>query len=252
MENTLVQIQDKQVVTSSRKVAEVFGKNHQHVLRTVRDILGGMSKIGHTKRMFFLTSQTNEQNGQEYPEYLMNRDGFTLLVMGFTGKAAMEWKLRYIAAFNEMEAELNRRADALPDFTNPVEAARAWADAMEAHQKAMEQIEVNKPKVLFADAVSISETDCTIGTLAKILKQNGIKTGQNRLFAWLRTNGYLHKGGKDKNRPLQKYMEQGLFRVREGQSGSGDSVLTFFTTYVTGKGQQYFVNLFLNKGIKTI
>ncbi|MGN0422828.1 MAG: phage antirepressor KilAC domain-containing protein [Lachnospiraceae bacterium] len=104
-----------------------------------------------------------------------------------------------------------------------------------------------KPKEIFADAVSTSHTSILIGDLAKILKQNGIETGQKRLFAWLRDNGYLIKrNGADYNMPTQKAMERGLFEIKESTVNNPDgSVRINRTTKVTGKGQQYFINQFL-------
>lgn len=106
MEN-LVEIQNGEVVVSSLDVAERFGKRHDHVLRDIETLIGGLPKSGDTQTMFHLDSYTNKQNGQSYPIYLMNRDGFSLLVMGFKGKKALDWKLKYIKAFNRMEKELN-------------------------------------------------------------------------------------------------------------------------------------------------
>lgn len=102
-----------------------------------------------------------------------------------------------------------------------------------------------KPKVVFAEAVSTSKTSILIGDLAKILKQNGIDIGQKRLFAWLRENGYLIKGGSSKNMPTQRAMDMGLFVVKEGSYVNGDGVnITTKTTRVTGRGQIYFINKF--------
>ena len=111
------------------------------------------------------------------------------------------------------------------------------------------QIEEMKPKALFADAVSASDTPILIGELAKILKQNGIEIGQNRLFAWLRDKGYLiSRNGTDYNTPTQKSMELGLFKIKERTRVSSDgSVKITKTSMVTGKGQQYFVNKFLGE-----
>lgn len=113
-------------------------------------------------------------------------------------------------------------------------------------QKALEaKIEEQKPKVVFAEAVSTSKSSILIGDLAKILKQNGIDIGQKRLFAWLRENGYLVKGGSSKNMPTQRAMEMGLFVVKEGSYVNGEGVnVTTKTTKVTGKGQIYFINKF--------
>lgn len=107
--NNLVEVKNNYVVTSSRQVAESFGKQHRNVVRAIKELLEGVLKIEHTPQMFFLTSYKNEQNGQIYPEYYMNRDGFSLLVMGFTGQKALEWKIKYIEAFNWMEEELKKK-----------------------------------------------------------------------------------------------------------------------------------------------
>ena len=111
-----------------------------------------------------------------------------------------------------------------------------------------EQIAKDKPKVVFADAVSTLKTSILIGDLAKLIKQNGVDIGQKRLFEYMRVNGYLIKSGDSKNMPKQRYMEQGLFEVKESTSLNPDgSSRVNRTTKVTGKGQRYFINLFLNK-----
>ena len=111
MSKKLVTVENNQPVTTSLKIAEVFGKEHFHVIRDIRGLINqmkGVSKIGDTP-MFQETTYIHEQNGQTYPMYYLNRDGFTLLAMGFTGKKALEFKLKYINAFNEMEKK-NQRA----------------------------------------------------------------------------------------------------------------------------------------------
>lgn len=103
-----------------------------------------------------------------------------------------------------------------------------------------------KPKEIFADAVAASHTSILIGELAKLLKQNGVKTGRRRLFTWMRDNGYLIKGGSSRNMPTQKGMELGLFEIKETTINNPDgSIRISRTTKVTGKGQQYFINKFL-------
>ena len=104
-----------------------------------------------------------------------------------------------------------------------------------------------KPKALFADAVATSHTSVLVGELAKILKQNGVDTGATRLFSWLRDNGYLiRRSGTDYNMPTQKSMELGLFEIKETSiARSNGSVTVSKTPKVTGKGQQYFINKFL-------
>lgn len=111
-----------------------------------------------------------------------------------------------------------------------------------------EQIAIDKPKVLFADAVSASHTSILVGDLAKLLRQNGVDIGQNRLFEWLRTNGFLiNRKGDSWNSPTQYSMDMELFEVRERTHQEPDgSVRITRTTKVTGKGQQYFINKFMN------
>ena len=125
--------------------------------------------------------------------------------------------------------------------------AKALIEAQNVLAAKDKQIEQMKPKVVFADAVATSHTSILVGELAKILKQNGIDMGQKRLFAWLREKGYLIKRqGTDYNMPTQKAMELGLFEIKEGSYVNGSGVnITTKTPKVTGKGQQYFINKFL-------
>lgn len=112
-----------------------------------------------------------------------------------------------------------------------------------------ERIALDKPKTVFADAVSASKTSILVGELAKLLKQNGVNIGPNRLFNWLRDNGYLIKRrGSDWNMPTQYSMELKLFEIKETAiSRSNSSTTLSKTSKVTGKGQQYFLNKFLNE-----
>ena len=102
----LTSVSNGQVVVSSRQIAENFEKEHRDVLESIRNLTAEISAV---RNMFFVSSYLNER-GREYPEYLMNRDGFSLLVMGFTGQKALEWKLKYIEAFNRMERMLMEKA----------------------------------------------------------------------------------------------------------------------------------------------
>ena len=120
-----------------------------------------------------------------------------------------------------------------------------------AQLKAIEElnakIEADKPKVLFADAVSSSDTTILVGEMAKILKQNGVDIGQKRFFEWLRQNGYLIKRkGSEWNMPTQRSMELGLFEIKESTHLDGNGCnITTKTPKITGKGQQYFIGEFL-------
>ncbi len=124
--------------------------------------------------------------------------------------------------------------------------AKALLVANKQIEQRNKQIEEMQPKAIFADAVSASKTSILIGDLAKIICQNGIQIGQKRLFEWLRQNGYLIKSGSSKNMPMQRYVEQGLFEVKESNVCNPDgSVRVTKTTKITGKGQLYFINKFL-------
>lgn len=117
-------------------------------------------------------------------------------------------------------------------------------DSTISNQK--KQIEESQPAVTFTNAVSGSKSACLIGELAKLICQNGVQIGQNRLFEWLRKNHYLGSVGERRNIPNQEYIEQGLFIVKKGVRTGNDGVLyTTKTTKVTGKGQVYFINKFL-------
>lgn len=152
MNDIILSMQNGEPVVSSRQIAESFEKRHDHVMRDIEDIMRGLPKNGDTP-MFYKTEYVHEQNGQSYPMYLMNRDGFTLLAMGFNGKAALEWKLKYIAAFNKMEKKLAEK----PQLTRSQLLATALIAAHEELEQKDKQIETMKPKALFADAVSASK-----------------------------------------------------------------------------------------------
>ncbi|HEL1737199.1 TPA: phage antirepressor KilAC domain-containing protein [Streptococcus suis] len=134
------------------------------------------------------------------------------------------------------------------DFNSPEKImARALLLADKKVHQLEAQIEADKPKVLFADAVSASHSSISVGDLAKLISQNGFKIGANRLFAWLRENSYLIKRkGSDWNMPTQKSMELGLFEIKETTITRADGHISISKTVkVTGKGQQYFINKFL-------
>lgn len=125
------------------------------------------------------------------------------------------------------------------------------ATQLKKEQKQRKQLQAEneqmKPKALFADAVATSNSSILIGQLAKILRQNGVNIGQNRLFAWMRKNGYLGTRGSNRNVPTQRSMELGLFKTKETVINHSDGHTTVnITTKVTGKGQRYFINKFLN------
>ena len=156
MEN-LVQIIDRQVVVSSRQVAEKFGKQHKDVLGNIRNIL-----VAENSATKFYQESIHEYRGQRFPEYLMNRDGFTLLAMGFTGKDALQWKLKYIAAFNKME-ELLKEQEVIPkDLPAALRMAAEIAEKAQALQIENTQqkqiINEMQPKASYYDLIKTFPT----------------------------------------------------------------------------------------------
>ena len=249
MNNIILSTQNGEPVASSRQIAESFGKEHKHVLRDIENLIGGESKIG-LSSMFFKSEYISAQN-KKLPEYLMNRDGFSLLVMGFTGKAALEWKLKYIQAFNEMEKQLAQR----PQLSRAELMAQALIAAHDELEHKDSQIAELTPKGIFADAVSASKKSILVGELAKLLCQNGVQIGQNRLFSWMREHGYLIRDPKrsDYNMPTQRAVEMCLFEIKETTVVHSDGHTSINKTpKVTGKGQIYFVNQFLNGRAKRL
>ena len=244
MNDIILSTQNGEPVVSSRQIAESFGKEHKHVLDAVKNLVAENSAA---KSMFHLSSFENR--GKKYPMYLMNRDGFSLLAMGFTGKEAVQWKLKYIAAFNAMEKQLAQR----PPLSRSELMAQALIAAHDELEHKNAQIAELTPKGIFADAVSASKQSILVGELAKLLCQNGVDIGPNRLFDWLRANGYLiRRNGTDRNMPTQRAVEMGLFEIKESTVVHSDGHTTINKTpKVTGKGQVYFVNQFLKRATPT-
>ena len=240
MSDIVLSMQSGEPVASSRQIADNFEKRHDHVMRDIDAMKKDVPNFG---EMFFETTAPDSY-GREQRAYLLNRDGFTLLAMGFTGKAALEWKLKYIQAFNAMEKQLAQR----PQLSRAELMAQALIAAHDELEHKDRQIAELTPKGIFADAVNASKKSILVGELAKLLRQNGVNIGQNRLFAWLRDNGYLiRRSGTDYNMPTQRSMEMGLFSIKETAiSRSDGSVTVSKTVKVTGRGQTYFVDRFLS------
>lgn len=159
MNDIILSTQNGEPVASSRQIAENFGKEHKDTLESIRQILAAENSA--TKSMFYET--TFENRGKQYPMYLMNRDGFTLLAMGFTGKAALEWKLKYIAAFNEMEKKLTEQ----PQLTRSQLLATALIAAHEEMEEKDKRIAELTPDAEFARAVCIADNCRTATSIAK-------------------------------------------------------------------------------------
>ena len=177
----------------------------------------------------------------------INESGVYALVFGSrlpTAKAFKRWVTSEVLPAIRKHGSYHASGSYMID--DPIERARAWIREQEERKQLAAANAAMQPKALFADAVSASETSILIGGLAKLIKQNGVDIGQKRLFQWMRENGFLIKSGADKNIPTQRAMEYGLFEVKERSIVGGDGANHVTrTTKVTGKGQVYFVNKFL-------
>lgn len=185
-------------------------------------------------------------SGQNRQMYIINESGLYALIFGSKLESAKRFK--YWVTSEVLPSIRKTGGYNMKQPQGKELLALAVLEAQKTIEEQTAQIEEMKPKAIFADAVATSHTSILIGDLAKILKQNGIETGQKRLFEWLRENGYLSKRkGTEWNSPTQKSMNLGLFEVKETTSVNPDgSVRINKTTKVTGKGQQYFINKFLN------
>ncbi len=187
--------------------------------------------------------------GEDYCSILRNRSD------GLPGKGLTDHEITIPMAKELCMLQRNDKGKQFRQYFIKVEEAwnspemvmkRALEYANKQVQKLQLKVEQDKPKVLFAQAVETAKTSILIGDLAKILKQNGIQTGQKRLFEQLRQEGYLMKDGQSRNMPTQRAMEMGLFEVKESTVNNPDgSIRVTKTTKVTGKGQTYFVNKYL-------
>ena len=201
------------------------------------------------------TSTLIQGSGSNYKSkaIIINESGLYSLVLSSKLPSAKEFKrwithevipaIRKHGAY--MTEDTLEKALTSPDFL--IQLATQLKEEKEKRLAAEKQIEMDRPKTIFADAVSASHTSILVGEMAKILRGNGVELGQKRFFDWLRENGYLiRRKGTDYNMPTQRAMELGLFEIKEGSyvNGSGVNIITK-TPKITGKGQQYFVNKFL-------
>lgn len=227
-----VTLNDKhEPVVSGRQLHEALGVNSRYTTWFDR-----MKEYGFTEGQDFLPNLGKSTGGRQATDHIIKLDmakEIAMIQRTERGKQVRQYFIQVEKDFNSPEKIM----------------ARALLMADQKVHKLEAQIEADRPKVLFADAVSASKSSCLIGELAKILKQNGIDIGQNKLFQWLRSNGYLiSRRGESWNQPTQKSMQLGLFELKKTNINHADGHTTVnTTTKVTGKGQQYFINKFLNQ-----
>lgn len=216
--------------------------------KDVAKALGYADTFGALKKHVMGEDKLNcqiDSSGQKRDMTCVNESGLYSLIFGSKLESAQKFK-RWVTS--EVLPALRKTGQyQVKELSGQELMAKALIEAQSVLAAKDKQIEEMKPKVVFADAVATSHTSILVGELAKILKQNGIDMGQKRLFAWLRENGFLIKRkGTDYNMPTQKAMDLGLFEIKEGSYVNGSGVnITTKTPKVTGKGQQYFINKFL-------
>lgn len=234
---------------SSLEVADMTGKKHKNLLADIRGYVHELAELNFQPGDFFYDSVYKDANNQARPCYQITKKGCEFIAHKLTGIKGTEFTARYIERFHDMEQLI---ADHIPQGKEllalaVLEANKTIEDLENKNTALLEDNKRMKPKEVFADAVAESDTSILIGELAKILRQNGLKTGQNKLFEWMRNNGYLIKRkGTDWNMPTQRAMELELFEIKETVINQPDgSTKISKTPKVTGKGQQYFINKLL-------
>lgn len=253
--NELKVFEFKQVdVVDSREVAEMTGKRHDHLIRDITGYIKILSESTHpnfggsrTERSFapsdfFIPHTYKDSTGRTLPCYLLTKKGCDMVANKTTGEKGVLFTAAYVTAFEKMREKISAGAFQAPkDYPS---ALRALADAEEKRLALEAEAKANAPLVLFAKGLEGSSNSILVRDMAKILSQNGIEIGGNRLFEWMRQNGYLVKQkGRDRNMPTQRAMEMGLFEIKETVVSRTNGTETHRTPLITGKGQAYFYNL---------
>ena len=247
--------ENNSIYTTSLDIAEKFCKDHENILRDINALITQNPSV---TTMFHQTTYTNSRN-REYPMYKMNRDGFSLLVMGFTGNDATEWKLKYINAFNRMEQiirnELNnlkKQMTQMPQRGTKEFLSLALLDAQQIIEEQEKKLIDAQPAIVFHQAVAVTEDTILVREFAKLLTQAlrkegyNVSIGEKKMFEWLRENDYLIKQKSNSfNMPTQKSVDMNLFVIKETTIQGDHGPRLHKTSKMTGKGQQYFMDKIL-------
>ncbi|MCY7983397.1 phage regulatory protein/antirepressor Ant [Bacillus inaquosorum] len=233
--NQIVFIEGNQAVTDSLTVAEVFGKRHADVIKSIETL--NCSK-DFAERNFSL-SEYQDPTGRSLKKYLIKRDGLTFLVFGYTGAKAALFKERYIAEFNRMEAELQKMTQPSYMIEDPVSRAKRWISEQEERQRLEQTLKIQEPLVNFAQSCMAAEKSLLVRELAKLASKNGIMIGEKRLFQKLREWKMIMA---NKNEPYQEYIERGFFEIAQGVRQVNGTPKSWLTMRITPKGQAFIIN----------
>ena len=233
MENLIIRTEDGKLVVSSRQVAKDFGKEHNDTKKRIRELIRDMGEISHN---YFILSKYKDSLNRSQEEYLLTRDGFSLLVMGFTGTKALEWKLKYIEAFNTMERKLKEISK--PDsymIDDPIERAKRWIEEREQYNKVAAELEEQNS---FVNKISESNGSMLVREVAKLASKGNITIGEKALWNKLREWGYISRKSTE---PMQSAINAGWFEVIERVVERDGKTFVYKTTKVTAKGQVHII-----------
>ena len=232
MENLITKTEDGELVVSSRRVADDFKKRHSDVIEKIQQLIKAEKSV----MSMFIESSYKAGTGKNYKEYLLTRDGFSLLVMGFNGREALEWKLKYIEAFNAMERKLKEISK--PDsymIDDPIERAKRWIEEREQYNKVAAELEEQNS---FVNKISESNGSMLVREVAKLASKGNIIIGEKALWNKLREWGYISKKSTE---PMQSAINAGWFEVIERVVERDGKSFVYKTTKVTNKGQIHII-----------
>lgn len=236
--NELIKVvfENDQPTVSARELHEFLEVKSKYA-----DWFKNMTAYGFNEDVDYVSFSKNLENGGRTKDHQITIEmakEICMIQRNEKGKEARQYFIQLEKDWNSPEKVMARALQIADRKIHALEAER----------------EANRPKVIFADSVAASKTSILVGELAKLLKQNGVPVGQNRLFGWMRENGFLiRRKGSDFNMPTQRAMEMGLFEIKETSITHADGHTSIHKTpKVTGKGQQYFVNALIAKNKKSV
>ena len=221
---------------SSREIAEITGKRHDHVMRDCKKLDKVYNRIDQPK---LGVANYNDSQGKKRPMFILSKIQVMDLMTGYSLELRIKVNRRWEELENNQIALPQTYLQALKELTSSIEEKEHVKKEL---TESREIIKENEPKVVFAESVAGSSNSILIRKLAKDMSDDGFKIGQNRLFDWFKVKRYLQQN----NEPYQQYVDQGLFEVITRVIGSGEDTFTSKTTKVTGKGVVYFTHKIKN------